>query len=752
MSAHNLAGQTLGDYELRELLGMGGMGAVYRAYQADLQRYVAVKVLAEALTDDPHYLERFTREARTAAGLEHPHIVPIYDYGTQGRLSYVVMRLLTGGGLDQRLRARREIGESAPLPSLGEIAALLGQLAGALDYAHSRGVIHRDIKPSNIMFDQHGNAFLVDFGIAKLAQESNALTGEGTVLGTPSYMAPEQWRAEPPTPATDQYALGVMTYALVTGQVPFDAPTPFALMHQHCEATPTAPHTVRADVPEDVTEVVTRAMAKRAEDRFPTVTAFAQAFDHAAHGATGTRTGFFATPPRSLTTSTSAPPTYLTPPPPVPAPPLYRRPLPWVIGIALIAAVVLGMLFASGGEKKKDQGIGMIPTSVTPDPIVTPTDSATLNATPEPSPTPLPTHDLPATAEALLAERLTQTAAQWTFTPTPNLEASVAAAITRTAQSWTLTPTITASPTATPTLTETPTATVTLSLTPTATVTTSPTWTASPIPTFTPTITASPRPDFFAAGTSNRVWTPEQREVNGLVLVYVPSGCFLMGSVSGETDEQPVHHVCLHAFWIGQTEVSNAQYAACVNAGACTAPSEKKYTDKKHADLPASDVTWEQAAAFAQWFGGSLPTEAQWEYASRGPEGWTYPWGPNFDGSRLNFCDARCKSSWHDSSVNDGHDKLAAVGIYPGGASWVGALDLAGNAWEWTADWYGETYYGTLTDGAWDPGGPGSGSQRVLKGGAWFNAADTTRPAFRGWLDPDFLHPSLGFRVIVAAE
>ncbi|HEX3050667.1 MAG TPA: serine/threonine-protein kinase, partial [Aggregatilineaceae bacterium] len=148
----------LGQYELRELLGSGGMGAVYRGYQAALKREVAVKVLSQQLAEQPGYLERFIREAEIAAALEHAHIVPIYDYGTQQGVNYIVMRLLTGGSLTQRLRWRAENHE--PLPSLREIADLLNQLASALDYAHSKGVIHRDVKPNNVMFDAQGSAYL----------------------------------------------------------------------------------------------------------------------------------------------------------------------------------------------------------------------------------------------------------------------------------------------------------------------------------------------------------------------------------------------------------------------------------------------------------------------------------------------------------------------------------------------------------------------------------------------------------------
>ncbi|MBZ0278681.1 MAG: serine/threonine protein kinase, partial [Anaerolineae bacterium] len=280
MSIENLSGRQLGKYQLKKLLGIGGMGAVYQAFQTDLKRYVAIKVLPPAFAQEPGYAERFDREAQTAARLEHSHIVPVYDYGVQDGITYVVMRLLTGGSLVDRIQERQK--NNAPLPSLREIADILKQLASALDYAHSEGVVHRDIKASNVMFDNQGSAFLVDFGIAKLVNATSALTNltsAGAAMGTPSYMAPEQWRGDAITGAADQYALGVMTYAMVTGRMPFEADTPYAYMHKHFNEMPTPPEMLRSGLPENLKLVLARALAKEPGERYPTVTAFAQAFE-----------------------------------------------------------------------------------------------------------------------------------------------------------------------------------------------------------------------------------------------------------------------------------------------------------------------------------------------------------------------------------------------------------------------------------------------------------------------------------------
>ena len=286
-----LAGQTWGQYELREMIGMGGMGAVYRAYQPTLQRFVALKLLPPSIASESSHAERFRREAQTVAKLEHAHIVPVYDYGRQTGIFYVVMRMLTGGSLTQRLEHAEQT--DGKLPSLSETAEVLKQLARALDYAHSRGVIHRDIKASNVMFDDQGSPFLVDFGIAKLVGSNTQLTGTGMAMGTPSYMAPEQWKGESVTAATDQYALGVMTYVMVTGRLPFEGQTPFALMHKHLSEEPTPPQIWRSELPEAVKDVLNTAMAKAPRDRYPSIRAFADAFAEAVKDTPGQATNFF---------------------------------------------------------------------------------------------------------------------------------------------------------------------------------------------------------------------------------------------------------------------------------------------------------------------------------------------------------------------------------------------------------------------------------------------------------------------------
>jgi serine/threonine protein kinase len=293
MTTDVLIGQTFGNCELQALLGKGAMGGVYQAYQPLLGRTVAVKVLSETLSAQERYEERLRVEMSKVMRLEHHHIMPIYDYGIQNRMTYIVMRLLTGGSLPDRMF---DIQHRPRLPSPGEAKALLQQIAEALFYAHSNGILHLDLKPSNILFSEQGGICISGFGMARLMRMMPAMTGTGVVLGTPAYMAPEQWRGEELSPAADQYVLGIVMYQLITGVLPFDAPSPFALMHQHLFQQPEPAHTHRPGVPEAVSSVLNQALAKTPGERFSSVVAFAEAFEQAVEGAEGEPTGFFQLP------------------------------------------------------------------------------------------------------------------------------------------------------------------------------------------------------------------------------------------------------------------------------------------------------------------------------------------------------------------------------------------------------------------------------------------------------------------------
>jgi formylglycine-generating enzyme required for sulfatase activity len=239
-------------------------------------------------------------------------------------------------------------------------------------------------------------------------------------------------------------------------------------------------------------------------------------------------------------------------------------------------------------------------------------------------------------------------------------------------------------------------------------------------------------------------------EAVNIRMIYMPPGVFIMGSDEGNSDEQPMHTVYLDAFYIDGTEVTNAQYRACVEAGACHTPGQTTYYDNPdYAEHPVVYVSWNDANAYCWWAGRRLPTEAEWEKAARGMDGRVYPWGNTFDGSKMNFCDRNCPYDWKDASVDDGYADTAPVGSYLAGASPYGALDMAGNVWEWVADWYDSGYYSQLPQR--NPPGPDSSETRVLRGGSWKDGPDFVRCASRSRLVPGDKNESVGFRCARAA-
>ena len=288
-----------------------------------------------------------------------------------------------------------------------------------------------------------------------------------------------------------------------------------------------------------------------------------------------------------------------------------------------------------------------------------------------------------------------------------------------------------------------------------------------------------PTPGGTPAPTEPALGTRRLRAADGMTLLFVPSGKFIMGSSatavatarslclehypeadlaravcnrSAFADESPEHPVELSGFWIDRTEVTNTQYQACVQDGACQLPENPNtmsgaeyFSDPRYAQYPVIWVRWDQADAYCRWAGGRLPTEAEWEYAARSPHAWLFPWGNTFDSTRLNYCDQRCPLGPKDSGYDDGYPETSPVGSYPSGASWCGALDMSGNVREWVADWYGPY---RAVDVA-NPNGPPSGDSRIPRGGSWLDLADNLRSTNRGANAPDYSRHKVGFRCVV---
>jgi len=268
-------GQMLGPYRIINQIGRGGMATVYKAYQPSVDRYVAIKVLPSQLAESKEFATRFQQEARIIAKLEHPHILPVFDYGESDGVSYFVMRYMDAGTLKEKMI------EGRPLP-LSDIDRLFTQLAEALSYAHSRGIVHRDLKPANVLIDSHGNVFLTDFGIAKLLESASPrLTQTDAIMGTPAYISPEQAQGHPVDQRSDIYSLGIILYEMVTGSVPFTAETPLAVLFKHISDPLPPPSLVKPDIPPVIEQVLLKALAKDPRDRFATAAEFVAAWERA---------------------------------------------------------------------------------------------------------------------------------------------------------------------------------------------------------------------------------------------------------------------------------------------------------------------------------------------------------------------------------------------------------------------------------------------------------------------------------------
>lgn len=257
-----LIGKRIGGYEIRDVLGRGGMATVYRAHQVSMNRLVAIKILPRQFLNDDTYLQRFEREVQIVSQLEHRNIVPVHDYGEHEGQPYIVMRYMSGGSVDDLVR-------QGPLTA-DQIIRVLDQIAPALDYAHSRGVLHRDLKPSNVLMDDDGGAFLTDFGIARILGEGagGTITTTG-VVGTPSYMSPEQAQGKPLDARSDIYALGVMLFEMTTGRRPFEGETPYSIAVQQVTTPPPRPRSLNPDLSSAVESVILNAMAKTPDSRYP---------------------------------------------------------------------------------------------------------------------------------------------------------------------------------------------------------------------------------------------------------------------------------------------------------------------------------------------------------------------------------------------------------------------------------------------------------------------------------------------------
>lgn len=407
-SPEDLLGSVLGTCTMERILGRGGMGVVYLAQQSRPHRQVAVKALLLSLMPDPErrrrFLQRFRREADAIAALEHPNILPIYEYGEQADLAYLVMPYVAGGTL------RDLVQEKGPLP-LPEVAGYLAQAAAALDYAHTHGIIHRDVKPQNMLLYPDQRLMLSDFGIAKVAEQAAADDGEaptlpqlttmGHVVGTPDYIAPEQAMGYPIDTRVDIYSLGVVLFYLVTGRVPFAGSQPMTVAAKHVSEPPPSPRQFRPDLPPAAAQVILKALAKSPAERYATAGELSRAFRAALEAPSEPAPS----PTPNQAPAKRVPPVVVSPPQPpkgndprrttrhpenVPGAPAEKagQPLPKRRWLA-IGAVILIAILIIGGTLAAINAANQPHTNTTP--TVTATTGTTPTSTPTPSPSPSPT-------------------------------------------------------------------------------------------------------------------------------------------------------------------------------------------------------------------------------------------------------------------------------------------------------------------------------------------------------------------------
>lgn len=267
-------GENVGPYRVMGKLGRGGMATVYKAYHASLDRFVALKVLHPAFLEDPNFLARFQREARLVAKLEHPNIVPIYDFAEHEKQPYLVLKYVEGETLKAHLSRGRL--------NVDQIWDVVNAVGAGLGYAHKQGILHRDIKPSNVIVAKDGQTYLADFGLARIAQSGESTLSSDMIMGTPQYISPEQaMGTKELDEGTDIYSFAVMLYEMVVGQVPFSSDTPFSIIHDHIYSPLPLPRTINPSVPDEVERVLLKALAKERKDRHQDIPALVKAFKQA---------------------------------------------------------------------------------------------------------------------------------------------------------------------------------------------------------------------------------------------------------------------------------------------------------------------------------------------------------------------------------------------------------------------------------------------------------------------------------------
>ncbi|RMG52042.1 MAG: hypothetical protein D6717_12335 [Gammaproteobacteria bacterium] len=728
-------------YRIERELGSGGMSRVYLAVQEELDRPVALKVMAPALVADPVFAERFLTEARTIAGLRHPHIITAYDIGRTGSHTYMALEYASGGDLRGRIQAGM---------TEEQVTTVLRQVAEALAYAHGRGFVHRDIKPENILFEQD-RALLTDFGIARAMGEERRLTGTGLSIGTPHYMSPEQARGEAVDGRSDLYSLGVVLYEMLTGDVPFDGRDPFAIAYRHIhDARPQLPSNL-----EDWQPLLDRLLAVDPARRFADAGQLLAALD----GGTVPQT-----PARKETGGSARQATQvLTAADSARASGRRGRSLLWPVLLVLLAGAGTGgfVLWQQARTPRLAVGGSAMPPgdvkkeAPAPQPVRPPTVRS------EPSTGPVAADELAAKLAGggqegrgtAVEKRLAKAGSNPDWEPDDPVQPREGARSRKKPAKTARQPdgfsgkdavesqagqTVSGGGKKADTgrqsesRAEAPVQTTPVARQPSAKIAAeapAPEKQSRVAPTVEPGPVAVGRPfrDLLANG------------ADGPEMIVLPAGRFLMGDSSGRGSarERPVHEVVLpRPFALSTHEVTFAEFDRFCRANRLPRLPDFGWGRGRH---PAVNVPWDLAQAYADWLKREtgkpyrLPSEAEWEYAVRAGRS-DGDVGEARKGRGLANCN-NCGSRWDNRGT-------APVGSFA--ANPFGLYDMQGNVWEWCADNDHPDYSGAPTDGrAW----LGSSERHILRGGSWDYGRDALRFAARPDFGPNRVYSSVGIRL-----
>ncbi len=772
-------GTRVRDYIFEKRIGQGGMGEVWQARHALLDRLVAVKIMADNIALDPNFEQRFLREARAMDRLEHPRIVGVREFFSDGGHYYLVMTLLQGRSLEKLIAESRG-------PLLLPIALQIGiDILKALDFAHQKGVIHRDVKPSNILMDKDGRAYLTDFGIALMVGESRQ-TKSGAGIGTPHYMSPEQIsNPRAIDHRSDEYSMACVTYEMLTGRPPFDDPdsreSDFTVMLKHIQANPLPPTALNPQLPQSLADIVMKALSKNPNDRFAGCGVFCRSLQECmtkfcADGGSDidrTISGEFSPVQYTARLQPQKPSPQAAPLPPVVA---HSVPGPHMPTPAPVPRTSSQPVAPQAPQPSRPQtppppppppgqppvvltprpATGTPPAIHTPAPHTPPPPPQTWGQTPQTGipvqkgmppvpphtgPTHAPTGSQavpgrasgpqPAVPAAPMATRPPATGPVASHAPTPQPAHPKATTPGRTGEK----PHVAAEEPRrkTGTSEHRPAAVAPAKKFPVALVAGGAVVAVIIVALLVyflaigkkaPATESTPQPAVSEAPAAESLLAKA-----GMKFVKIPAGSFPMGSNNGNDDEKPVHNVSLTKdFYMLATEVTVAQWRQVTGDPLPNARGDA---------LPVEEVSWEDAQRFIQMLNQKsgqtfrLPTEAEWEYAARAGSQNDYPWGSAFDQA---YC-------WFQGN-SDG--KAQPVGAKK--ANKWGLFDMSGNVWEWCQDWKSETYYNEAPPK--DPKGPATGEFRIIRGGAYDTSETECRATFRAFMSPGTKGGGIGFRIV----